>query len=119
MTSHPFLSNHFYGSPLNDYIFEINEISDVENPKLLSSLVLEEEEKQTATTTLTMTGGIYLWQFYIDFPLISKRDYSIMLDLYLYKDCDGKIRSLPKSVKTEIAEYASSIISSGYIVFTV
>ena len=97
---HPYCTESFYGDTLSNWILDINEVSDPQHPKLLSSTVLETGELQTERIRLIMGGDIYLWTVRRAENLKSSRDYEILLDVHSYVDCSGNLMvSLPQEVK--------------------
>ena len=115
---HPYYTENFYGDSLSNWILEINEVSDPEHPKLLSSTVLETGQLQSEGMELKLGGEIYLWTVRREEDLKSSRDYEVILDVHSYVDSSGILKAtLPQQVKKIIGNYCTPIIGSGYIVF--
>lgn len=117
---HPYCTESFYGDTLSNWILDINEVSDPQHPKLLSSTVLRTDELKSQGIQLIMGGDIYLWTLRREEILKTSRDYELMVDVHSYVDCNGiGMVSLPQQVKKLIGNYCTPIIGSGYIVFKV
>ena len=117
---HSYCTESFYGDRLSNWILDINEVSDPQHPKLLSSTVLGTEDLKSQGIQLIMGGDIYLWTLRREEILKTSRDYELMVDVHSYVDCNGiGMVSLPQQVKKLIGNYCTPIIGSGYIVFKV